>query len=60
MPSEGTKVLEFNQYQKSESGIDKTFLKAKDPRDSAGLKYFHDLQAFIEYSNDMDDIYKKY
>ena len=44
----------------NESGIDKTFLKAKDPRDSAGLKYFHDSQAFIEYSNDMDDIYKKY
>ena len=55
----------------NESGIDKTFLKAKDPykvkyqllinkRDSTGLKYFHDSQAFIEYSNDMDDIYKKY
>ena len=27
-------------------------------RESTGLKYFNDSEAFIEYSNDMDDIYK--
>ena len=27
-------------------------------RESTGLKYFNDSEAFIEYSNNMDDIYK--
>ena len=27
-------------------------------KESAGLKHFNDLKAFIEYSNDMDNIYK--
>ena len=27
-------------------------------RESIGSKYFNDLKAFTEYSNDMDDIYK--
>ena len=27
-------------------------------RENTGLKYFNDSKAFIEYSNDMDDIYK--
>ena len=27
-------------------------------RESTVLKYFNDFKAFIEYSNDMDDIYK--
>ena len=27
-------------------------------RESTGLKHFNDSKAFIEYSNDMDDIYK--
>ena len=27
-------------------------------RESIGLKYFKDLRAFIEYSNDMHDVYK--
>ena len=27
-------------------------------REGTGLKYLNDLKAFIEYSNDMDDIYK--
>ena len=27
-------------------------------RESTGLKYFNDSKAFIEYSNDVDDIYK--
>ena len=27
-------------------------------RENTCLKYFNDSKAFIEYSNDMDDIYK--
>ena len=27
-------------------------------RESTGLKYLNDSKAFIEYSNDIDDIYK--
>ena len=49
--------------------IDKIYLYAKDPyktkyqflinkRESTGLKHFHYLKAFIEYSNDMQDVYK--
>ena len=52
-----------------EPDTDRIFLYAKDPyeakyqllinkRESTGLKYFNDSKAFIEYSNDMDDIYK--
>ena len=29
-------------------------------RESAGLKYLNDSKVFIEYSDNMDDIYKKY
>ena len=49
--------------------IDKIYLYAKDPYEgkyqfsinkqkSTGLKHFNDSKAFIENSNDMDDIYK--
>ena len=49
--------------------IDKNYLYAKDPyeakyqllinkRENASLKYFDDSKAFIEYWNDIDDIYK--
>ena len=49
--------------------IDKIHLYAKDPhqtkcqflinkRESIGLKHFNDSQAFLEYSNDMQDFYK--
>ena len=52
-----------------QSDIDKIYLYAKDPykakyqflinkRNSTGLKHFNDSKAFIEYSNNMDDIYK--
>ena len=51
-----------------EPDIDKLFLYAKGPyevkcqllinkRESTGIKYFNDSKAFIEYSNNMDDIY---
>ena len=49
--------------------IDEFYLYPKDPykakyqflinkRDTTGLKHFNDSKAFIEYSNDMDEIYK--
>ena len=52
-----------------EPDIDKIFLYAKDPyktkyrllinkRKSTGLKYLNDSKDFIEYSNNMNDIYK--
>ena len=54
---------------KHEPDIDKIYLYAKDPyrakcqllinkRESTRLKYFNDSKAFIEYSNEMVDIYK--
>ena len=52
-----------------EPDLDKIYLYAKDPdeakyqllinkRESTGLNYSNHSKAFIEYSNDMDDIYK--
>ena len=52
-----------------EPDVNKIYLFAKDPheakyqllinkRENTGLKYLSDSKAFIEYSNDMDDIYK--
>ena len=49
--------------------IDKVYLYVKDLceakyqyliniRESVGLKHFNDLNTFIEYSNDMQDVYK--
>ena len=49
--------------------IDKIYLHAKDPyeakyqylinkRESVGINYFNDPKAFIEYLNDMRDVYK--
>ena len=53
----------------NQQDIDKIYLYAKDPyedkyqylinkRESVGLKHFNDPKAFIEYSNDMHDVYK--
>ena len=53
----------------NQQDIHKIYLYAKDPyedkyqylinkRESVGLKYFNDPKAFIEYSNDMHDVYK--
>ena len=50
--------------------IDKIYLYAKDPyeakyqhlinkRKKVGIDNFNDPKAFIEYSNDMQDVYKK-
>ena len=52
-----------------QTDIDKICLYVKDPyevkhhfpvnkRESTGLKHFNDSKTFIEYSNDMNDIYK--
>ena len=49
--------------------IDKIYLYAKDPceakyqylinkREKVGLDHYDDRKAFIEYSNDMQDVYK--
>ena len=35
-------------------------MKQNNKRDSTGLKHFNDFKAFIEYSNNMVDIYKKH
>ena len=53
----------------NQQDIDKIYLHLKDPyedkyqylinkRESVGLKHFNDPKAFIEYSNDMHDVYK--
>ena len=53
----------------NQPNIDKMYLYAKDPyedkyqflikkRENIGLKHFNDPKAFIEYSNDMHDVYK--
>ena len=53
----------------NQSDIDKIYLYGKDPyeakyqflinkRESTGLKHFNDPKAFIQYSNDMEDVYK--
>ena len=53
----------------NQSDIDKIYLYAKDPyeakyqyliikRDGVGIDHFNDHKAFIEYSNDMYDVYK--
>ena len=52
-----------------ETNIDKIYLYAKDAheakyqflinrKESTGLKHFNDSKAFIEYTNDMDDVYE--
>ena len=54
---------------KNQPHFDQIYLYAKDPyeekyqflinkREPAGLKHFNDPKAFIEYSNDMQDVYK--
>ena len=54
---------------KNQPDIDKIYLYAKDPyeakyqylinkREKARLDHFKDPKAFVEYSNDMQDVYK--
>ena len=53
----------------SQPDIDKIYIYAKDPyeakyqylikkREKVGLDHFNDLKAFMEFSNDMQDVYK--
>ena len=53
----------------NQTDIDKIYLYAKDPyeakyqylinkREKVGLDHFNDLKAFIEYSNDIQDVYE--
>ena len=53
----------------NQSDVDKMYLYAKDPyegkykflinkRENIGLKHFNDPKTFVEYSNDMQDVYK--
>ena len=59
-------LLNLIEYQRE---IDKIYLYAKDPyeakyqylinkREGVGINHFNDPKAFIEYSNDMHDVYK--
>ena len=54
----------------NQPGIDKIYLYAKDPfdvkfqclinkREKVGLNHYDDPKAFTEYSNDIQDVYKK-
>ena len=63
-----TNVL-LNLMEKQPPDIDKLYLYAKDPyeakyqylineREGVGIDHFNDPKAFIEYSNDMLDVYK--
>ena len=69
--SEFRKTKALLNLTNNQVDIDKTYLYAKEPyeekyqflinkRESAGLKHFENPKAFIEDSNDMQDVYKKY
>ena len=58
----------ITKFINNQPDIDKIYLYAKDPyeykyqflinkRESIGLKHYSDPKAFIEYSNDMHDVY---
>ena len=64
----GKSALLFNLIGR-QPDIDKIYLYAKDPYEAkykslsnkgegTGLKYCKDSKAFVEYLNDMDDIYR--
>ena len=67
--SESGKTNALLNLINNQPDIDKIYLYAKDlyedkyqflinKRESTGLKHFNDPKAFIEYSNDMHDVYK--
>ena len=68
-PDHPYRILLVGGVINHEPDTGKIYLYAKDPyetkyqlliskRESTGIKYSNDSKAFIEYSNDMDDIYK--
>ena len=67
--SRSGKTNVFLNLINNQSDIDKMYLYAKDPyegkykflinkRENIGLKHFNDPKTFVEYSNDMQDVYK--
>ena len=67
--SGSVKANELLNLINNQLDIDKIYLYAKDPyeakyqyfinkREKIGLNHFDDLKTFIEYSNEMQDIYK--
>ena len=63
------KTYALLNLENNEADIDKVYLYAKDPYEAkyqylinkcekVGLKHYDDPKAFIEYSNDMQDVYK--
>ena len=67
--SESGKTNALLNLTNNQPDIDKIHLQAKDPyeakyqfltskNENKGLKHFNDSKAFIEYSNDMQDVYK--
>ena len=49
-------IDKFYSYAKDQNEAKDQFLIKK--REDVGTKYFNDSKVFIEYSNDVDDIYK--
>ena len=60
---------QISYLTENQPDIDKIYLYAKDPyetkyihlinkRESVGINHFNDPKSFIEYSNDMIDVYK--
>ena len=67
--SESEKTNALLNSMKSQQDIDKNYLHVKGPyeakyqyliskREKVGLKHYDDPKAFIEYSNDLQDVYK--
>ena len=67
-PESGKTNLLLNLIE-NQQDIDKIYLYAKDPyelkyqylinkRECVGISHFNDPKAFIDYSNDMHDVYK--
>ena len=68
IPGSGKTNLLLNLIE-NQPDIDKKYLYAKDPyeskyqylinkREGVGINHFNDPKAFIDYSNDMHDVYK--
>ena len=65
----GSGIIKALLNLNNQPNLDKIYLYAKDPceakyqflinkRESTGLKHFHNLKAFIVYSNNMQDVFK--
>ena len=65
----GSGIIKALLNLNNQPNLDKIYLYAKDPceakyqflinkRESTGLKHFHNIKAFIVYSNNMQDVFK--